>query len=107
MSSKDIEAKKETLTREIKNKKVCVIGGVGSIDSSFIKAVLCIEPKSVLNENRLAELVRDKRSTYGLYVPDEFLCYTLNFADSILNASSVRKRALTYSQLLHSQGCPK
>lgn len=83
----DIEANKETLTREIEGKKVCVIGGAGSIGSSFIKAVLRFKPKSVvvvdLNENGLAELVRDVRSTYGLYVPDEFRCYTLNFADPI------------------------
>ena len=36
-----------------------------------------------LNENGLAELVRDVRSTEGLYCPDEFRCYTLNFADPI------------------------
>ena len=87
MFSSDIEANKETLSNEIKNKKVCVIGGAGSIGSSFIKAVLRFEPQSIvvidLNENGLAELVRDVRSTYGLYVPDEFRCYTLNFADPI------------------------
>jgi len=87
MFSSDIEANKLTLTEEIKDKKVCVIGGAGSIGSSFIKAVLRFEPKSVvvvdLNENGLAELVRDVRSTDGLYVPDEFRCYTLNFADPI------------------------
>ena len=87
MFAPDIEANKETLTRELKDKKVCVIGGAGSIGSSFIKAVLRFEPKSVvvvdLNENGLAELVRDVRSTNGLYVPDEFRCYTLNFADPI------------------------
>jgi FlaA1/EpsC-like NDP-sugar epimerase len=83
----DIETNKEVLLKEIKGKKICVIGGAGSIGSSFIKAVLRFEPKSVvvvdLNENGLAELVRDVRSTYGLYVPDEFRCYTLNFADPI------------------------
>lgn len=87
MFAADIEANREKLTREIKGKSVCVIGGAGSIGSSFIKAVLRFEPKSVvvvdLNENGLAELVRDVRSTEGLYVPDEFRCYTLNFADPI------------------------
>ena len=87
MFAADIEANKETLTYEIKDKKVCVIGGAGSIGSSFIKAVLRFEPQSVvvvdLNENGLAELVRDVRSTNGLYVPEEFRCYTLNFADPI------------------------
>ena len=31
----DIEANKETLISEIRGKKVCVIGGAGSIGSSF------------------------------------------------------------------------
>lgn len=83
----DIEANRDALSREICGKKVCVIGGAGSIGSSFIKAILRFEPKSVvvidLNENGLAELVRDVRSTEGLYVPEEFRCYTLNFADPI------------------------
>ncbi|MBR4741353.1 MAG: UDP-N-acetylglucosamine 4,6-dehydratase [Desulfovibrio sp.] len=87
MFASDIDANSKKLTEEIKGKKVCVIGGAGSIGSNFIKAVLRFEPKSVvvvdLNENGLAELVRDVRSTYGLYVPDEFRCYTLNFADPI------------------------
>ena len=87
MFEADIKSNAETLTKEIKGKKVCVIGGAGSIGSSFIKAVLRFEPKSVvvvdLNENGLAELVRDVRSTDGLFVPAEFRCYTLNFADPI------------------------
>ena len=87
MFAADIEANRDVLTREIKNKTVCVIGGAGSIGSSFIKAFLRFEPKSVvvvdLNENGLAELVRDVRSTEGLFCPDEFRWYTLNFADPI------------------------
>lgn len=87
MFEADIRANAKTLSQEIKGKKVCVIGGAGSIGSSFIKAVLRFEPGSVvvvdLNENGLAELVRDVRSTEGLYVPEEFRCYTLNFADPI------------------------
>ena len=80
-------ANAETLSREIEGKSVCVIGGAGSIGSSFIKAVLRFRPGKLvvvdLNENGLAELVRDVRSTERLYVPDEFRCYTLNFADPI------------------------
>lgn len=87
MFEADIQVNAEKLTAEIKSKKVCVIGGAGSIGSSFIKAVLRFEPASVvvvdLNENGLAELVRDVRSSQGLFVPDEFRCYTLNFADPI------------------------
>lgn len=87
MFRKDIEANAHTLQAEIQGKSVCVIGGAGSIGSSFIKAVLRFRPGKVvvidLNENGLAELVRDIRSTEGLFVPDEFRCYTLNFADPI------------------------
>lgn len=87
MFAADIEANKEKLAHEIYGKSLCVIGGAGSIGSSFIKAVLRFEPKSVvvvdINENGLAELVRDIRSTEGLYCPDEFRCYPINFADPI------------------------
>ena len=87
MFAKDIEANKELLRREIENKSVCVIGGAGSIGSSFIKAVLPFRPSKLividLNENGLAELTRDLRSTKGLYIPQEYRAYTLNFADPI------------------------
>src|SRR5574344_1196030 len=87
MFAADIDANKEVLTREIKGKKLCVIGGAGSIGSSFIKAILSFRPSRLvvvdLNENGLAELTRDLRSTEGLYVPNEYRTYTLNFADPI------------------------
>ena len=87
MFEADIQANAEKLTREIEGKSVCVIGGAGSIGSSYIKAILRFRPGKVLvvdlNENGLAELIRDVRSTNGLFVPDEFRCYTLNFADPI------------------------
>ena len=83
----DIEANSEKLSQEIKGKSVCVIGGAGSIGSSFIKAVLRFKPGKLvvidLNENGLAELTRDIRSTEGLFVPQEYRAYTLNFADPI------------------------
>ena len=67
MFEADIVANAEKLTQEIEDKSVCVIGGAGSIGSSFIKAVLRFRPGKVvvvdLNENGLAELVRDVRST--------------------------------------------
>ena len=39
MFAPDIEAKREKLTEEIKGKKVCEIGGAGSIGTNFIEAV--------------------------------------------------------------------
>ena len=83
----DIENNQRQLSNEVKNKSLLVIGGAGSIGSSFIKAILPFKPQKLvvidLNENGLAELTRDLRSTYGLYVPEDFRTYTLNFADPI------------------------
>lgn len=87
MFAPDIEANSDTLRREIEGRSVCVIGGAGSIGSSFIRAILRFRPGKLivvdLNENGLAELTRDLRSTEGLFVPEEYRTYTLNFADPI------------------------
>ncbi len=89
MFETDIQANAETLAHEIERKSVCVIGGAGSIGSSFIKAVLRFRPGKLvvidLNENGLAELTRDIRSTDGLFVPEDYRAYTLNFADPIFS----------------------
>lgn len=83
----DIEANKKVLQTEIEDKSVCVIGGAGSIGSSFIRAMLPFKPSKLividLNENGLVELTRDLRSTYGMYIPIEYRTYTLNFDDPI------------------------
>lgn len=83
----DIKANETRLYAEIEGRSVCVIGGAGSIGSSFIKAILPFRPSKLvvidLNENGLAELTRDLRSTYGMFVPEEYRAYTLNFADPI------------------------
>lgn len=85
--STDIEKNKNKLAQDIEGKSVCVIGGAGTIGSSFIRAILPFKPSKLividLNENGLAELTRDLRSTYGMYVPEEYRTYTLNFADPI------------------------
>jgi FlaA1/EpsC-like NDP-sugar epimerase len=87
MFEDDIQANYACLTSEIEGKSLCVIGGAGSIGSSFIKAVLRFRPSKLmvidLNENGLVELTRDLRSTEGLYIPEDYRTYTLNFADPI------------------------
>ena len=44
----DIEANREILSSRIKGKSVLVIGGAGSIGSSFIKAILPFQPASLI-----------------------------------------------------------
>lgn len=83
----DIDAHAEELRRQIEGRSVLVIGGAGSIGSSFIKAVLEFRPAKLvvvdLNENGLAELTRDLRSGTAVEVPSVYLTYTLDFADPI------------------------
>ena len=83
----DIEANRDTLSRKIEGKTVLVIGGAGSIGSSFIKAILPFKPGALVvvdtNENALAELTRDLRSTKGMYVPEKYIPYPMDFASPV------------------------
>lgn len=87
MFAADIEANNAALFDAIHGKRACVIGGAGSIGSSFIKALLRFAPTQLivvdLNENGLAELTRDLRSSYGLEMPADYRTYTLDFASPI------------------------
>lgn len=87
MFASDIEANRDQLCQEIEGKSLLVIGGAGSIGSSYIRAILPFKPSKLvvvdLSENGLAELTRDLRSSYGMYVPEDYRTYTLNFADPI------------------------
>ena len=87
MFKPDIDANREILTQKIKGKSVLVIGGAGSIGSSFIKALLPFRPSVLVvvdtNENALAELTRDLRSTKGMYIPDDYLPYPMDFASPV------------------------
>lgn len=85
----DIEANKDLLAHEIEGKSVLVIGGAGSIGSQFIRAICRFHPSKLivvdLSENGLALLTRDLRSTYEMYIPEEYRTYTLNFGDPIFD----------------------
>lgn len=87
MFAADIDANKNKIEAEVNGKRVCVIGGAGSIGSSFIKALLPFCPKQLivvdLNENGLAELTRDLRSSADIKVPEDYRTYTLDFASPI------------------------
>lgn len=83
----DIEANKNRLSKEIEGKSLLVIGGAGSIGSSFVKAVLPFKPASLfvvdISENGLTELTRDLRSTEGMFVPENYKTYPINYADAV------------------------
>ena len=83
----DIEKNGKKLQDEIEGKTILVIGGAGSIGSSFIKAILPFKPSRLvvvdLSENGLVELTRDLRSSYGTIVPADYRTYTLDFANPL------------------------
>lgn len=87
MFKADIENNKSALSSKIAGRSVLVIGGAGSIGSSFIKAILPFKPSSLvvvdINENALAELTRDLRSTKGMYVPEDYVPYPMNFSSDV------------------------
>lgn len=84
MFLQDIGNHEKELSSNIQGSSVLVIGGAGTIGSSFIKAILPFHPESLIvvdiNENGLAELTRDLRSTKGIEVPSEYIPYPMDYA---------------------------
>src|SRR5690554_1576196 len=84
---KDIEANKEILSKKIKGKSVLVIGGAGTIGSSYVKAILQFKPGKLFvvdtNENGLTELTRTLRSDANIFVPEDYKTYPMNFGDAV------------------------
>ena len=87
MFLRDIEKNRVVLTQEIEGKSVLVIGGAGTIGSSYIRAILPFKPSKLvvvdISENGLTELTRDLRSTYDMFFPEDYRTYPLSFADPI------------------------
>lgn len=77
----------EDLKNRINGKKVLVIGGAGTIGSSYIKAILKFNIAKLvvvdINENGLTELVRDLRSSSEYNIPEDFITYPVNFGDRV------------------------
>ena len=95
MFCQDIERNKDILEKKVVNKSILVIGGAGSIGSSFIKAVLPFKPGSLvvvdINENALTELTRDLRSTKELYIPKNYITYPLDYASEVFGRMFINK----------------
>jgi FlaA1/EpsC-like NDP-sugar epimerase len=92
----DIEANREELSRKIEGKSVLVIGGAGSIGSSFIKALLPFKPQSLVvvdtNENALTELTRDLRSSALLSSSCDYITYPMDFASPVFKKMFKKRR---------------
>jgi len=75
------------LNKRINGKKVLLIGGAGTVGSSYIKAILKFNIAKLvvvdINENGLTELVRDLRSSTEYNIPADFITYPVNFGDRV------------------------
>jgi len=83
----DLINNKEKLNKEIKGKSILVIGGAGTIGSSYIKAALRYHPCKLIvvdtNENGLTELTRTLRSDSNITVPESYLTYPMSFNSDV------------------------
>ena len=70
------------LSKCIKNSNVLIIGGAGTIGSSYCKEILSFFPKKIVvvdtNENGLTELTRDLRSSNLLDYNPDYITYPVN-----------------------------
>lgn len=87
--NRDFAVNQHAINEEVNGRSVLVIGGAGTIGSSFIKALLRYNPGKLIvvdiNENGLTELVRDCRSSAASRLPADFRSYPVNFGDKVFN----------------------
>ena len=79
---KDLQLSKNLLNSKINNSNILVIGGAGTIGSSYIKQILKHKPSKItvvdINENGLTELTRDLRSSNLLDYKPKYITYPVN-----------------------------
>ena len=93
---KDINNFGKKLSLNIRGNNILVIGGAGTIGSSYIKQILKYKPSKItivdINENGLTEITRDLRSSNLLYYNPEYITYPVNLLsdtfDKIFNLNS-------------------
>ncbi|WP_160714428.1 polysaccharide biosynthesis protein [Chitinophaga solisilvae] len=84
---KDLDKSAQLLDERLRGKSMMVIGGAGTIGSSFIKAALHFNPGKLYvidnDENGLTELVRDIRSSFELPASFDIKTYPIDFGDPV------------------------
>jgi len=92
----DLKTYNSLLNENILNSKILIIGGAGTIGSSYLKQILIFKPSKItvvdINENGLTELTRDLRSSSLLDYSPEYITYPVNLLsdtfDKIFNSEN-------------------
>ena len=92
----DLKIHRNFLLSQIKDKKILIVGGAGTIGSNYIKQILKYKPSKItvvdINENGLTELTRDLRSSVLLDFNPEYITYPVNLLsdtfDKIFNSDN-------------------
>jgi nucleoside-diphosphate-sugar epimerase len=86
--SADLQAHESEIGEILRGRSILVIGGAGSIGSSTIAQVLRFQPGKLhvvdQNENNLAELVRELRSSPGQLSTCDFRTFPIDFGSSVM-----------------------
>ena len=85
----DLSKFSNLLFDNINKTNILVIGGAGTIGSSYIKQILKFKPSKItvvdINENGLTELTRDLRSSQLLDYNPEYITYPVNLLSGTFN----------------------
>lgn len=94
--AKDLSSLDNILSDKINNKSILVIGGAGTIGSSFIKCLLKYMPSKLVvvdtNENSLTELTRDLRSTNNQFIPLDYRTYPMSYHDAVFRKMFINEK---------------
>jgi len=104
----DLLLRNQAINETIKSSSFLIIGGAGSIGSGIVNFLFSRSPLKLhivdLNENSLAELVRDVRSSFG-YISGDFRTFCLdslsNEFNSYIESSGYFDFVLNLSALKH------
>jgi len=84
----DLAHYEEDICQKIRGSKFLVLGGAGSIGQSVTKEIFKRNPKKLhvidVNENNIAELSRDIRSSYG-YISGDFQTFAIDVGSEEFN----------------------
>jgi FlaA1/EpsC-like NDP-sugar epimerase len=106
--SEDVIRNSKYLMEVVSNSTFLVIGAAGSIGQAVTKEIFKRDPKKLhavdINENNLAELVRDIRSSFG-YIDGDFRTFSLDIGsieyDAFIESDGKYDYVLNLSALKH------